>query len=142
VTKRYRVLIADKNPRIRDFLKREFITAGYIVRLVESGDQLLKILCARVPMDLLIIDPDFPDTDFSVLTKRLQEHVPHLPVVLHTLDTDMKTAPLPLNLAQWVEKNGCSVEDLKKTVAGMLAIRQRTLHNAGVDREGHPLPQS
>jgi DNA-binding NtrC family response regulator len=142
VTRRYRVLIADKNPRIRNFLKREFTTAGYIVRLAETGRQLLKILYARVPVDLLIIDPDFPDADSSVLTKMLRETVPQLPVVLHTLDADMNIQRLHPSLAQWVEKNGCSVENLKKAVAGILDVRQRALHDAEIDRERDAVPES
>jgi len=142
VTKRYRLLIADRNPRIRNFLRREFATAGYVVRLAENGEQLLKILYARVPVDLLIIDPDFPDTDYAVLIATLREHEPQLPVVLHTLDPDMNSQRLHLSLMQWVEKNGCSVENLKKTVAGLLDVRQRALHDAGVEREGNPIPGS
>jgi DNA-binding NtrC family response regulator len=142
VTIRYRLLIADKNPRIRDFLKREFTTVGYTVRLAETGEQLLKILSARVPVDLLIIDPDFPDTDYSVLTKTLQEHIPPLQVVLHTLDADMNTPGLHPKPTQWVEKNGCSVENLKKTVAGMLAIHQQASHRAGVEHGRPPISGS
>lgn len=119
--KRYRVLIADKNPRIRNFLKREFTTAGYFVRLAENGEQLLKIIYGPTQLDLLIMDPDLPDADFTYLSKKLHDRVPQLPVVLHTLDTDLKGTRPSLHLAQWVEKNGCSVENLKKAVAGILS---------------------
>jgi DNA-binding NtrC family response regulator len=132
VTKRYRVLIADRNPRIRDFLSREFTLAGYIVRLAETGEQLLKMVFAPIPLDLLILDPDFPDADLSVLTQKLQERVPQLPVVLHTLDMEAICARLPLNLSQCVEKNGCSVENLKKTVAGILSLRQQASTEQGL----------
>jgi DNA-binding NtrC family response regulator len=141
VTKRYRVLIADKNPRIREFLRREFSMAGYIVRLAETGEQLLKMVYGPMPLDLLIIDPDFPDADFSVLTQKLQARVPRLPIVLHTLELDMNTTQLPLALAQWVEKNGCSVENLKKTVAGMLALQQPPSTEPGAARERHSLQE-
>lgn len=125
MSKRYHVLIADKNPHIRDFLKREFTTAGYVVRLAESSAQLLKMVYGPTRLDLLIIDPDLPDVDLSVLSRKLQDRVPQLPVVLHTLDTQVEKLRLPLRLAQLVEKNGCSVENLKSTVAGMLAALQR-----------------
>lgn len=120
--KQYHVLIADRNPRIRNLLKREFTKAGYVVRLAESSKTLLEIVFGPAPLDLLIIDPDFPNTDLTVLSQRLSERVPQLPVILHALDTDLKSIRLPLHLAQLVEKNGCSVENLKKTVAGMLAM--------------------
>jgi DNA-binding NtrC family response regulator len=121
VIKRYRVLIADKNPRIRDYLKREFTMAGYIVHLAESSEQLLKLIYGPSRLDLLIIDPDLPDVDVALLTKKLQDRVPRLPVVLHTLDPDLKSTRFSLSPSELVEKNGGSVENLKKTVAGMLA---------------------
>lgn len=121
MTKRYRVLIADKNPRIRDYLKREFTIAGYVVCLAESSEELLKIIYGPSRLDLLIIDPDLPDADVAVLSKKLRDRVPQLPVVLHTLDPEMKFARISPNLSQMVEKNGGSVENLKMAVAGMLA---------------------
>lgn len=127
MSKRYCLLIADKNPRIRTFLKREFTTAGYNVRLAESGDQLLKIVYGPSRLDLLIIDPDLPDTDLSVITRKLRDRVPPLPVVLHTLDDDLASVAPPIRLSNWVEKNGGSVENLKTTVARMLAARCRQM---------------
>ena len=118
---RYRVLIADKNPRIRMYLRREFTMAGYIVHLAENSNQVLKLIYGPCRLDLLIIDPDLPDGDVSVLSKKLQDRVPQLPVVLHTLDPDSKSGRFFLNRSQLVEKNGCSVENLKKAAAGMLA---------------------
>ena len=119
--KRYRVLIADRNPRIRNFLKREFTMAGYLVRLAENSEQLLRILYGPTRLDLLIIDPDFPDADVSLLSKKLDDRVPQIPVILHTLDTDLKSTELPLHPQRWIEKNGCSVENLKKAVDRILA---------------------
>jgi DNA-binding NtrC family response regulator len=126
VIKRYRVLIADKNPRIRDYLKREFTMAGYTVRLAESSEELLKLIYGPFRLDLLIIDPDLPDVDVAVLSKKLQDRVPQLPVVLHTLDPDLKFTRFSKNLSQLVEKNGCSVENLKRVVAGMLAAYEQS----------------
>jgi len=125
VSKRFHVLIADKNPHIRNFLKREFTTAGYIVRVAESSEQLLKMVYEPMRLDLLIIDPDLPDADFTLLSRKLRDRVPQLPVVVHTLDASSENLRLPFRIAQRVEKNGCSVESLKKTVAGMLSARQR-----------------
>lgn len=122
---RYCLLIADRNPHIRNFLKREFITAGYRVRLAESGDELLKIIYGPSRLDLLIVDPDLPDTDLAVITRKLGDRVPPLPVVLHTLDNDLALVMPSMRQSSWVEKNGGSVERLKAIVAGMLAERSR-----------------
>ncbi|BBO80391.1 hypothetical protein DSCO28_09570 [Desulfosarcina ovata subsp. sediminis] len=121
MTKPYHLLIADKNPHIRNFLKREFTASGYIVHLAETGKELLNITYGPTPLDLLIIDPDFPDADESYLTKKLQNRMPQLPVVLHTLNTELDTGFPPLRVAQLIEKDGSSVENLKQAVAKMLA---------------------
>ena len=118
---RYRVLIADKNPRIRRFLKREFTLAGYAVRLADSSEALLKLIYGPSQLDLLILDPDLPDVDVSFLSRKLQDRVPPLPVVLHTLTPDEKPPRFSLTPATWVEKKGSSVEDLIQTVSRMLS---------------------
>ncbi|WP_083455811.1 response regulator [Desulfosarcina cetonica] len=120
----YRLLIADRNPRIRDYLKREFTTAGYIVYLAENGKQLIKLLYGPTHLDLLIVDPDFPDAEATVLSKKLQDRVPQLPVVLHTLDTELETGFPHLRRAKLIEKKGCSVESLKKAVVMLLAAQK------------------
>ena len=118
--KRYRVLIADKNSRIRRFLKREFTLAGYAVRLADSSDALLKLIYGPSRLDLLILDPDLPDVDADFLSRKLQDRVPPLPVVLHTLAPDEASPRFSLTPAEFVEKRGNSVEDLKKTVSKIL----------------------
>lgn len=122
--KRYRVLIADKNPHIRRFLKREFTMAGYAVLLADSSKALLKLIYGPSRLDLLIIDPDLPDVDVTILSQRLRDRVPPLPVILHTLDPDVNASGFSLIPAELVEKNGGSVEKLKMTVAGLLSASE------------------
>ena len=121
---RFCLLIADRNPRIRNFLKREFIAAGYRVRLAESGEQFLNLVYGPSRLDLIIVDPDLPGTDLSIITRKLRDRVPPLPVVMHTLDSDLKSVVPPLRQTRWVEKNGSSVEHLKAIVASMLTRRR------------------
>lgn len=121
---RYRVLIADKNPRIRKFLKREFTMAGYAVRLAENSEALLKLVYGSSRLDLLIIDPDLPDVDVTLLARKLRDRVPPLPVVLHSLDPDTVSSQFSLYPSELVEKNGGSVETLKETVAAILAMAE------------------
>lgn len=121
---RYCLLIADRNPRIRKFLKREFTTAGYRVKLAESGDEFLKIVYGPYHLDLVIVDPDLPGTDLAMITRKLHDRVPPLPIVVHTLDRDLQAMMPQLSLSGWVEKAGGSVESLKSMVAGMLARRR------------------
>ena len=122
MTDRYDVLIADKNPHIRDFLRREFTAAGYTVRVAENSHQLLRIIYGKDPLDLLIMDPDLPGADAANLAKKLCDRVPPLPVVLHTLEPEHQSRRWSLCRSRWIEKNGCSIENLKQAVAGILPV--------------------
>ena len=124
VTDRYDVLIADKNPHIRDFLRREFTAAGYTVRVAENSNQLLRIIYGPGPLDLLIMDPDLPGADAADLSQKLRDRVPPLPVVLHTLEPEHQNRHWSLYRSRWIEKNGCSIENLKQAVAGILPASQ------------------
>ena len=94
--------------------------AGYAVRLADSSESLLKLIYGPSRLDLLILDPDLPDVDSAFLSQKLRDRVPPLPVVLHTLDPDITSPGFSITPAERVEKNGSSVEDLKKTVSKML----------------------
>lgn len=114
--KQFDILIADKNPHVREFLKREMTDAGYRVHLAVNGTQVLT--CAsRYPIDILIADPDLPDSDSLSLLKQLRDHLPHIHVIIHTFISDYADHSGIFNSAVWVEKGESSVERLKEVVA-------------------------
>ncbi len=116
----YNILIADRNPHVRELLRRELTLEGYRVQLARTGREVIYYTLQQDSMDLLILDPDLSDTDASSLLKKLGERIPALPVVVHSF--------LPENNEQWdgsvtvtfVEKRGSSIEHLKKIVAEIL----------------------
>ena len=118
--KEYTILIADRNPHVREFLKREMTVAGYRVRLAENSRQVIKWAFHYEPVDLLILDPDLPDTEESSLLINLQDRVPPLPVVFHTFLSNYDEASAILKSADFVEKQGNSVESLKQIVCNIL----------------------
>lgn len=93
---------------------------GYQVQLAKTGREVINYTLQEDSFDLLILDPDLPDTDESSLLKKLRERIPALPVVVHSF--------LPENNEQWdgsvtvtfVEKRGSSIDHLKKIVAEIL----------------------
>ena len=114
------ILIADRNPHVREFIKREMMADGYRVRLVENGRQLLKWIYHNERFDLLIVDPDLPDIDVSSLLTKLRNRIPFLPVVVHTFLSDYSEHSDVLRAFPFVEKKGSSVEHLKKIVHDIL----------------------
>jgi len=118
--KKIKILIADRNSNVREFLRREMMAEGYSVELAENGREVLKWAYHREPADLLILDPDLPDAEESLLLKKLKQRIPYLPVVFHTFFSDYLTASKIINPTEFVEKGGSSIEKLKKVVNEIL----------------------
>jgi len=114
------MLIADRNPHVREFLKREMVAEGYQVRLAENGRQLLKWVYHHEHLDLLIMDTDLPDIDVSSLLEKLHDRIPFLPLVIHAFLSDYADNSDVLKDFPFVEKEGSSVERLKKVVSALL----------------------
>lgn len=119
------ILIADRNPRVRDFLRRELAKEGYRVELAESVAELLVRAAPSVPADLLIVDPDFPGTDAAALVQGLRRRFPRAVVVVHTHEL-LAGSFTPAGFSgvdHVVEKHGSSVETLKQLASELLARR-------------------
>lgn len=124
------ILIADRNPHVREYLRRELAAFGYRVRLVENGQTLLKLFNSPIHIDLLVLDPDFPGVDPMDLLQHTADRVPRLPVVLHGIHGSDRISDLEPETVFYVEKNGHSVEILKAVIKKIL--RGREIHLAPV----------
>jgi DNA-binding NtrC family response regulator len=116
----YSILITDRNPHVREYLKREMAAAGYRVRLAKNGGEILKWIYHHEYLDLLILDPDLPDIDELSVYKKIHDRIPALPVIIHTFSTDEIGQKPFLQDAIFVEKTGNSVEKLKRIVPNIL----------------------
>ncbi len=115
------LLIADRNPHVREFLKREMMAEGYEIRLVKSGQELIDDIHnpGALP-DMVILDPDLPDADDQSLVHHIQRIVPELPIVIHSLQTEMIHQLNAMHPVIFVEKKGSSVDHLKQAVKDIL----------------------
>ena len=111
------ILIADRNPNVREFLRREMSAAGYRVRLAVSGTQALEYASSH-PVSLLIVDPDLPDADSIALLEKLRISVPSLPIVVHTFSADKFDSS---DISAFIEKEAGSIEQLKQIVTEILS---------------------
>ena len=96
---------------------------GYQIRLVKSGQEIIDdVHNSDIPPDMVILDPDLPDgTDLS-LVHHIHQIVPGLPVVIHTLQTEMIHQLGAVHPAVFVEKKGSSVDHLKQVVKDLLEM--------------------
>ena len=118
--KKFTILISDRNRNVRELLKREMMAEGYRVRLAKSAREILKLVYHYEPLDLLILDPDLPDAGESFVLERVSDRIPTLPVVVHTYSIDHESPHADHNKVTYVEKNGSSIEHLKKVVYELL----------------------
>ena len=116
----FTILIADRNPHVREFLKREMMAEGYQVRLAKSGREVLKWVYHNEPLDLLILDYDLPDIGGETVMKKVEDRIPTIPVVVHAFPSDCTNYRPVLSSTVFVEKKGNSVEGLKKIVSDMV----------------------
>ncbi len=128
--KRFDILIADRNPHVRRFIAREMTAEGYRVQEAESGADVLRQIYRNEAIDLLILDPDLPDVDSTVLLRRLRNRIPFLPVVIHAFSSDKEDHPDYLKSSAFVEKRGASIERLKEVVRDKLT-RMKSVRTDG-----------
>jgi DNA-binding NtrC family response regulator len=116
----FNLLIVDRNPHIRNFLKREFQSEGYNVQLAKNNRELEALIHGSAPIDLVIIDPDIPDVNQLNLFKSLENRVPPLPLVIHSDLNDYLDSTSHISKAAFVPKQGSSSETLKDVVWSLL----------------------
>ena len=116
----YTILIGDRNPHVREFLRREMEVEGYHVQLAKNGKEILEGIYSSERLDLVILDLDLPDMDDLDLLGGLENRLPNLPVVIHTYRSEYMNHPGILGIATVVEKNGKSIDDLKRVVTEIL----------------------
>lgn len=113
------ILIADRNPNVREFLRREMSAAGYRVCVAVSGTQALEY-ASSYPVDLMIVDPDLPDADSLALLEKLRICAPSLPIVVHAFLQD-NPRRCESNIVAFIEKEAGSIEQLKQVVVNILS---------------------
>lgn len=92
------IIIADRNPHIRAFLRREMLGFGRQVLTVGNWAGLSAHL-ERIPVDLVVVSTDLPDAESGEVLKRLAGHDPVLNVLVHAHDRSEVPDSLPPRMA-------------------------------------------
>jgi DNA-binding NtrC family response regulator len=120
----YTILIADRNSRVREFLHREMADEGFKVLQAKKGKEVIKMVYQCSPLDVAILDPDFPDMEEIGLLKKIGARIPPLPVVIHAFDPEETKYLMYLRQTAFVEKGGHSIEKLKQVVFEILKAKK------------------
>src|SRR3989339_652823 len=100
----FQVLLADRNPNVLEFLRREFLREGYRVLLAKDGYDLCNYLRAKELPDLIVLDPDLPYIEECGTLATLEGAHADLPLILHTLAGTGVDHPLTERAQALVEK--------------------------------------
>lgn len=121
MTKPFAIIIADRNPHIRNLLKREIQDDSHCIELADSGYQLLDLVFnENKEVDLMVIDPDFPDIDAPDLLMTLQTLEPAPRIVLHAFHSNYIQTACKLPNVTFVEKDGGNIEHLETLIRCIL----------------------
>jgi CheY-like chemotaxis protein len=115
----FRILITDRNRHVREFLEREFRDAGYQTQVAKDGQEVLALMEAEKPPDLLILDLEMPHGDGLEILQSVQTRLPPLPVVIHAFLAEHSNQAALDKVAALVEKKG-DTNCLKTTVREVL----------------------
>jgi DNA-binding response OmpR family regulator len=122
MVKEVTILIADRNPNVREFLKREMTAEKYRVITADDAKTLLKTAFELHPVDLVILDPDLPDMEVSDIIKKLNSRLPPLPVIIHALPEEQSDYRA-MHTGILIEKGSQSIEIIKRTIREMITER-------------------
>ena len=114
-----RILIADRNRHVREFLRRELAAEGYQVEVARDGREVLAKIDGEAQPHLLILDLEIPYLDEQELWRRLHACRPPLPVVIHSFLPEYPTHLAVPQAAAFLEKKG-ETDHLKTVVAEVI----------------------
>ena len=89
----FTILIADRNPHVRNLLKRELEEEGYHVVMAKNDREVLSLVNSELPPALLILDLAIPYGNGIDLIRELKKELPTLPIIIHTLFSDYEQHP-------------------------------------------------
>jgi DNA-binding NtrC family response regulator len=114
------ILIADRNPNVRGFLKREMASENYRVICAEDAKTMFKLVSEPFMVDVLVLDPNLPDMEAPDVLDKLGRQRPSLPVIIHSL-LEENSFSSRLESVLFIEKRGRSIEAIKRVVRESIA---------------------
>jgi CheY-like chemotaxis protein len=87
--------------------------------VAKDGEEVLALMEAEMPPDLLVLDPEIPHGDGLEIVQRPQTRLPPLPVVIHAFLAEHSNQAALNKVAALVEKEG-DTNCLKTTVMEVL----------------------
>ncbi len=121
-----RILVTDRNPRVRRLLCRELEREGFRVLSASGWSDISRAVGEGV--DCVIMDLDLPTQGGQcgvALLEQLRLRAPHVPVVVHAFASEETADAASMGLAAAVVEKDGDTEGLKAAVRRVLTPRER-----------------
>jgi two-component system response regulator AtoC len=142
---RFKILVIDDEPILRDSLKLALETSGYEVLTARSGEEGLELFQKRNP-DLVLLDHWLPAMNGDEVLRRIKEEDPETPVIIMTAQGSIELAvnsmkngafdflvkPFELDQIEALIKKGLEGVRLKKEVEWLRAQYQERFRSGGI----------
>ncbi|WP_291327069.1 hypothetical protein [Desulfovibrio sp. UCD-KL4C] len=115
-----RILIVERNRRMRDFLRREFSRRNFLVEDAGNGNELFLKLDSDITTHLVVLAVNTPEGLDRGLLQQLITNYPNVPVILHSYLEELSDDPFLQKVAGMVEKSG-NLENLTRMVSIVLS---------------------
>ena len=120
-TNKKRVLVADDEPSVRQFIERALSYAGYEVTAVADGNAALQALGTKA-YDLLLTDIVMPDLDGIALALKVAKDYPKTKILMMSGYANQRQRAHNLDfLAHEVISKPFTLEDITQRVGAALA---------------------
>ena len=132
----FTILIADRNPHVREFLRRELMAEGYRVQVAKNGREVLRMIDVDTPAELLILDMDMPYVSGLAILEEIENRKSTLPVIIHTFRMEYEQHPAVQRAAGFWEKRGNNIDGFKATISQVLRkiYPHRSLPRVGAEK--------
>jgi len=115
----FKILVTDRNRRVRELLQRELAAEGYQVAVARDTQEVLAMIAGDEPPHLLLLDPEIPNFSEPQILEKFQKLYPRLPVIIHTFLLDDFSHWKKLTSVVLLEKKE-DIDLLKQVVAGVI----------------------
>ena len=117
-----RVLVAEDNPAVREFIVRSLLSAGYKITAVTDGQQALDML-AQEKFEVLVTDIVMPNLDGIALALKALRLFPDLRIVMISGYAQERMRAHNLDaLVHRIIAKPFSLEEICEAVKGALAL--------------------
>jgi CheY-like chemotaxis protein len=119
-----KLLIADDDANLRDFLKEELTNAGFTVTTVGNGADVI-VKAAEQPFDMILLDMLMPGLDGIQVIRVLRKITPSIPIIgltgyvgrgymAQAMDLDVTTLTKPIVVPELIKEINDTLKTNKK----------------------------